>query len=587
METPNRVALDRMKPDWFELNLECLKRIYPGVEAPLRNTVSYSNFPPLESSISTLSRTAWDPRAELHVLDRFAGSGLAFALFDRIQQMDLLERRGRRLLLIEDRPDWLRAEFSRADWRPLIQSENCLFVFDFPRGDELLRFLERYPEIAHAEMAFYSGEAGASPERSQKLRVLFKFCREGIARYIETICREQQGIKSPPYPRTIRFPVAGHNYLQDACVKALRRLGYGAERWQWKNPLYRFVRPVAWVHEWKNMPVDLLFYLNSTPVTFTGGTDILRFPWEQLAWFVDNPRRYVFRPSDLAGCDVVGVFDRAYIPYLRTLTDAPVIEVRTGYGIDPGQARLDPAFSEIDIAFVGELGARGYVSLERTLAEWRPEWFAAAGEVLRHTDISQPVDLAIHADERFAQAGANYQGALVDYLENKATALRRRHYLEALLDQGLRIFGDNDWADPAHAGQLGACYGGRRLDYATELPALYASAKININIFHAQCLTAPNPRVYDVLAAGGFLMTTVNSGLEDEFVDGRDLVVFRTREELRERAAYYLAHPRERRAVAESGRERTLASHGYHDRMQRFLWALGSKAGEAHVYLCQ
>jgi len=577
---------DRREPDWFERNLECLKPIYPGVEAPLRNASPCPDFYGPGPSPDNAPRITCDPRADLHVLDRFAGGGLAFALFERIQKLDLLERRGRRLLLIEDRPDWLRSELFRADWRPLIQSENCLFVFDFPRGDELRRFLERYPEIAHAEAVFYSGGPYSSPERDQKLRALFSFCRKGIARHMETVCQEQKGRRIPPYPRTIRFPVAGHNYLQDACVSAFRRLGYGAERWQWKNPLYRFVRPAAWVHEWKNTPVDLLFFLNATPVTFTGGTDILRFPWKHLAWFVDHPRRYVFEASDLAGCDGIGVFDRAYIPYLRSLTDAPVIEVRTGYGIDPGQARVDPEFAEIDIAFVGELGAQGYAPLERALADWRPEWLTAADSVLREVDLSRPVDLTPPAQKRFAQAGVNYQGALVDYLENKATALRRRYYLEAAADRGLRIFGDHDWGDPVHTGPLGACYAGRRLEYATELPALYASAKININIFHAQCVTAPNPRVYDVLAAGGFLLTPANPGLEEEFVDGRDLVVFRTREELRERVDYYLAHPRERREIAKNGRKHTLASHGYHDRMQRFLYVSGRKSGESHGYLC-
>ncbi|HOL95735.1 MAG TPA: glycosyltransferase [bacterium] len=581
------MAWDRMESDWFATNLECLKRIYPGVEPLLRSTIPTLYLPQCATSPVTPSGCYCDPQADLHVVDRFAGSGLAFPLFERIQQWDLLERRGRRLLLIEDRPDWLRAEFSRADWRPLIQSENCLFIFDFPQGNELQRFLERYPEIAYAETAFYPGDTGAAPDRGLKLSTLFQLCREGIARYIETICREQQGIKSPPFPRTIRFPVAGHNYLQDACVQAFQRLGYGAERWQWKNPLYRFVRSAAWIHEWKTAPVDLLFFLNATPATFTGGSDIHRLPWGKIVWFVDNPRRYVFRPSDLAGCDVIGVFDRAYIPYLQTLTHAPVIEVPTAYGIVPGQGKVNPEFSKIDIAFVGELGARGFIPLERMLAEWQPKWLAAAGAVLRSADMTQPVDLASLAQEHFAPAGVDYQGALVDYLENKATALRRRYYLEALSGMGLRIFGGNEWADPAHAGPLAARYAGRRLEYTSELPALYASAKININIFHVQCVTAPNPRVYDVLAAGGFLLTTANSGLENEFVDGRDLVIFRSREELREKAAYYLAHPQERRAIAESGREHTLASHGYHDRMQRFLYALGSKAGEPHVYICR
>jgi spore maturation protein CgeB len=205
-------------------------------------------------------------------------------------------------------------------------------------------------------------------------------------------------------------------------------------------------------------------------------------------------------------------------------------------------------------------------------------------EILTTSEIRQPVDLSIIAQSILEDHGIPYRGAIVEYMENKATALRRRYYLDALSGMGLTVFGDAEWGG-IHAGPLRACYAGRRLDYQTELPQLYASAKINLNIYHVQCIHAPNPRVYDVLACGGFLLTTYNPGLEDEFEIGRHLDVFHTKEELVEKVHYYLGQESKRREIAQQGQAHVLAKYGYHDRMQTFLHAIVRPEGDGYAYL--
>jgi len=206
---------------------------------------------------------------------------------------------------------------------------------------------------------------------------------------------------------------------------------------------------------------------------------------------------------------------------------------------------------------------------------------------LKELDVTQPIHIAPLVEEVFSRQGWMYHGALVEFLENKAAALRRRYFLDVLADQGLVIFGDEEWKNDPSAGPLRACYGGKRIPYGEELASLYASARININIFHIQCVSAPNPRVYDVLASGGFLLTTDVPGLADEFTPGKDLVVFHSREELIELTHYYLSHAEERKTIAESGQKRALASCGYHDRMQILLSASSDSSGERYVDLCR
>ncbi len=566
-------------PDYFENNLSALRTIYPGA-AQLLSSLPVSpssvhsdeieNIFPAEDELEK----RWSPDIELHVVDRFASTRLPFLLFDRINLTELSEYKNRRLLLLEDRPEIFKKSLELYDWRALIQSDFCLFVISQAGEKVFKRFLHKYPDISSAGFEIYAGDETSTEERRKSIQKNFVMYRQGIQQSINKLVAANKAKKRPPFPKTIRFFVPGHNYLQEACVRSFHNLGYGAERLQWKNPIYRFVRSTAWIHDYRNSQSDTVFLLNTTPRVFTGQNLFEKIPLYSISWFVDNPLRYAAHEDDYTGCNVIGVFDKTYIPYIQPHTTKPVIEVRTGYGISESEIKDEIPTSDIDIAFVGEFGMKGVLALEHGLNRISPQAVKVANELLHHYDITKPINLTHLAKEEFARINMEYKGSWVEFLENKATSVRRRYFLEALVNKVLVIFGDEEWCDPAFAKPLADCYAGKRLDYFDELPALYASAKINLNIFHIQCVNAPNPRVYDVLACGGFLLTEYNPGLEDEFEIGQDLAVFHSCAELIEKTDYYLSHPEERKQIAECGRKKVLAKCGYSDRMQIFLSAL-------------
>ena len=576
----------------FENNLNSLAAIYPEQAERLRGAVAEPGLSPesnesCEEYANAEIKRCWNAENELHVVDRFASGVLARRLFDHIQLESLKHERNCRLLLIEDRLDAARIAFEQEDWRTIIDSEICIIVIGQSLNHDLKKLLHRYPGISGADLIVYSSDPQNHKERLNIIKKLFSHYRERLDQYMQKMLARYSSIPRPPYAQAIRFFESGHNYLQDASVQAFRRLGYNADRLHWKNPLYRFVRSTAWIEEFKNQPFDTVFFLNSTPNRFSSHDALAQAPCQKVCWFVDNPRRYAFDRADYDGCDVIGVFDKTYIPFLQERCDAQVMEVRTGYGIDPSLARPNDEFSDIDIAFVGELGSSGFSVLEKGFAQLDSRLIDAANEILKSMDILNSLYLAPLAEDVFGRLGWDYRGSLVEFLENKAATLRRRIYLDALPDLGLVVFGGEEWKNDPAAGRLRACYGGKRIDYHKELSSLYASVKININIFHVQCVTAPNPRVYDVLASGGFLMTTDAPGLADEFELGKDLIVFRSPEELVELARYYLEHPKEREEIAMHGRRSALASCGYHDRMQNFLTSKTQSAGDGYVYLCR
>lgn len=529
----------------------------------------------------------FDPEAELHIVFRFAFAPLTFELFDQLQHSESRRENSRRLLLVEDRPELLHLAFHLKEWQPLIESERCLWVVDRPQNNALARLLQRYPDISQCTFFIYCGDPGCPTEQLSEWQKYITQFQQATCRELSRLLQQHIVHSLPPFPKTIRFFTAGHNIFQDACVQALQGMGYDAQRLQWKSPLYRFVRTTAWTREYVASHLDTAVFLNTTPRLFTQSSDLNDLPMNRISWFVDNPLRYIHKPSDTVGCDLIAVFDPAYIPFLRAHSKTPVIELRTGYGIHAGMADHKHEYENIDIAFVGELGARSRKPLEELFRRDIPNFDAISENALASFNLTQPGFMPARVEPILQKYDVPYRGALVEYLENRATTLRRFYYLKDLADWGLVIFGDSEWGNPFYLGPLSKCYAGRRLPYATELPSLYAGAKININIFHTQCVGAPNPRVYDVLACGGFLLTTPNAGLADEFEVGRDLVVFHSPKELRELAHYYLAHPKEREEIARRGQERALAKCGYHDRMQTLLTALNQNRGESYAYLCR
>jgi spore maturation protein CgeB len=97
--------------------------------------------------------------------------------------------------------------------------------------------------------------------------------------------------------------------------------------------------------------------------------------------------------------------------------------------------------------------------------------------------------------------------------------------------------------------------------------ALYkqlAAAKIVLNITRSHFYgveTGINLRIFEALAAGCFLLTDYCEELEELFVIGEEIEVFRSASELAEKVDYYLNNSEKRLAIARQGHEKFLKHH--------------------------
>ena len=79
-------------------------------------------------------------------------------------------------------------------------------------------------------------------------------------------------------------------------------------------------------------------------------------------------------------------------------------------------------------------------------------------------------------------------------------------------------------------------------DYFSEAPFVFAHSKININMTAPNIETGIPLRVFDILGAGGFLITDWREDLKDCFTIGKDLEIYDGLDDLLEKTDYYLKH---------------------------------------------
>lgn len=98
--------------------------------------------------------------------------------------------------------------------------------------------------------------------------------------------------------------------------------------------------------------------------------------------------------------------------------------------------------------------------------------------------------------------------------------------------------------------------------------AVYHDAKVSV---HYSVSGDQSMRNFEVMGAGGFLLTDRNPGIEALFKDGVHCVMFDSIEDAVEKAKWYAAHDEARDKIAEAGYQEVIAKHTYQHRVNTLL----------------
>ncbi len=302
-----------------------------------------------------------------------------------------------------------------------------------------------------------------------------------------------------------------------------------------------------------------------------------------VSWTCDNPLISMYHESVFHDCNYIFTFDKTnylefkemgveHIWYLPLAVDTNRIDTILTQSDDTMKYRGD-------IAFVGSLYERNsYDKIKHTLPDYLKGYFDAVMEAqlnisganivepMLTTDILEQLQQYFKLEKSegsFSDLGLIFQTTVLGF--KIAEIERRRALIELSKHFQVNVYSNSNVSDLVRVRYMGS------VDYWSELPKVFHASKINLNFTIPNIKSGIPLRVWDVLGAGGFLMTNYQAEIPLYFKEGEDLICFDGVEDLREKAAYYLEHEEERRQIAKNGYEKVKQYHGYVDRIQKIL----------------
>lgn len=330
---------------------------------------------------------------------------------------------------------------------------------------------------------------------------------------------------------------------------------------------------------------DAVFSLNYFPViSRVCQQEDIRY----ISWTYDCPCYLLYSTTILAPCNVVYIFDKALylefhragistVHYMPLAADTQRLDrIRAEQTDDQEEGRS----FVYDISFVGSLYIEKYdyySKIEPHLSEYAKGYLdALIGAQLKIQGYNFVQELLAPVIEELYQAcpvdpepeGMESREYFYEqYVVNRRiTAIERIDLLEACAQyRPLDLFTRAKELTMPNIRNHG------EVDYYKEMPLVFNQSRVNLNISLRGIKSGIPLRAYDIMGAGGFLLSNFQADFLDDFVPGEDLVYYESREDLLYKVAYYLDHEEERKAIAKNGHDKVAAGHTYRHRVREML----------------
>lgn len=200
-------------------------------------------------------------------------------------------------------------------------------------------------------------------------------------------------------------------------------------------------------------------------------------------------------------------------------------------------------------------------------------------EILEKAVSAELIDAIKKADSAFYSSDKNCVNTdafvtVNHYLSTELT-VRDRLNLMYVLSEGLRdsaqvhLFTRSDLTDLKAANAPIIYHDGA--ESLKEMPEIFRRSKINLNPTMRSIKMGLPQRIWDVLGAGGFLLTNYQAEIPEYFEIGTHLEAYETIEEAYEKITYYLEHEDERLEIAMNGYELIKSKHKVVDRVVEMI----------------
>lgn len=330
----------------------------------------------------------------------------------------------------------------------------------------------------------------------------------------------------------------------------------------------------------KNNGVDIAFTMDFSPaVSMACMACRIRY----VSWVYDSPQEGLYDQQIQNECNYIFTFDKVQTEETRIRGAKNIYHLPLATNayrnlrlvID----KKDEEKFSCDISFAGSLYANNFydTAMARTSSETRKEiddilgnafgkWDGtdhirrkltdrALDELWEIVSPTLPDNYPVDRDEYFCSM------LMARYLSFK----ERTNIVAQLADHGIRLYtGDQNVIIPKVTSR-------GQLSYDEELPKLYYLSRINLNVTLHSISSGIPLRVFDIMGVGGFMLTNYQPEIEDIFEVGRNIEVYHSIDELKDKVDYYLKHEEARQRIALNGYKTVSEKHNYSKRLDYIL----------------
>lgn len=324
---------------------------------------------------------------------------------------------------------------------------------------------------------------------------------------------------------------------------------------------------------------DCVFSINYFPVLSLACMET-NLPY--ICWTCDSPLIAMHHTSIFHACNYIFVFDKMDYLYFQTLGVKHLFYLPLGTTVeaiaDHSYAEYRPEYA---VSFIGSLYEKNtYDQIADTLPPYLKGYLDCALEAqmqisggnmlyqLLTPDICDALEgiCDYHKSEAsfsdlqllFANTVLGFKAASLNRtrsLHELSKALLPYRGKELLSEDGVHLFTNYEPGPDGLNEQLPLVHFHGPVDYQREMPEIFRKSQINLNFTIPNIQTGLPLRIWDIMGAGGFLLTNQQAEIPELLQPGTDLETFSSTAELVDKCKFYLTHEERRRKIAEHGRK--------------------------------
>ena len=294
-----------------------------------------------------------------------------------------------------------------------------------------------------------------------------------------------------------------------------------------------------------------------------------------ISWSFDSPCMTLYTEAIFNTCNYIFVFDRTDAIKLHSLGVENVYHMPLAVNTYKLEKLLPEDISstnyQYDVSFVGKTynDHTNFFDQIKNIPDYYTGYFKAlidaqmdlfgfdlASGVITEDSVKKLNFVNFNTSDEILLNDANI---FTQILQKKITSVERPEILQAIADTGVSV---THFAPPDEIQIEKVKYAGY-VNYDKEMPLIFRTSKINLNITLRSIISGIPLRCLDIMGAGGFLLSNYQPELAEHFIDGKEMVLYTGRDDLLSKIQYYLNHEDERIAIALGGYEKIKQEFSY------------------------